>query len=420
MLSEQEKRDLALTIAGEIHPGLTRHGTDEAHAEIASILQSIQNRRDLNPERYASLSDVVKEPAQYSTWSDASGRAVAAQNYSQYTREIDEAIDDYFSGKLESSTPMVTNYWSPSGMLNENGTTAPSWAPAITDRARVGPHVFGTDRSLVDDMQKLWIESRIAAPYLGAPVPTGKGVSQSDYAVDALASNTQSPFTSQFAPGQASSMPWSDSFAPAPEYVPSTPAASRFDQTFRRSFPTEPQRPPLTPGTSDTARTAAYRGLADTLAQAGVGGLNGQATPQSREAFDDNGKADVRLDHSPMPEQTEFDEPYAAQDFTVPTPKPAPPVFAAPVPTPAPRNRIGVQDPPTATHPPRSVPIPTPRPTNGQTGNAVLDGRKRVAELLVRRYLSPAGRSMGIEMISPGRKAVARALLKAQVTTRPS
>jgi hypothetical protein len=224
------------------------------------------------------------------------------------------------------------------------------------------------------------------------------------------------PPRSDYSTGPLDPAPWADSFAPTSQYAPRTAPRSRFDQTFRHRFPTEPQRPPMTPGTSDTARTAAYRGLADTLAQAGVGGLNGQATPRSRDASDDIGSADERMDHSSMPEPTEFDEPNAAQDFTVPTPKPAPPVFATPVPTPAPRNRMDVQVPITVPPPPRSVPIPTPRPRNGQTGDAVLNGRKRVAELLVRRYLSPAGRSMGIEMTSPGRRAVARALLKAQAT----
>jgi hypothetical protein len=392
----------------------------------------------------ASLGDVSVADAVYGSGGALYGQFSFA-NPGEYSKTIGDAprndptgwasaiavAQDALQGKTTDPTGGASHYYNPN-------IRVPGWASTMPKTTKIGNHQFhkasdAETRSVtrasafsghrrepgVGHMQP-GIFGHDVMSALHVLVPTGKAVSQVDHAVNALASNTESQFTSQFAPGQASSMPWTDSFAPAPEYVPSTPAASRFDQTFRRSFPTEPQRPPMTPGTSDTARTAAYRGLADTLAQAGVSGLNGQATPQSREAFEDNGKADVRLDHSPMPEQTEFDEPYAAQDFTIPTPKPAPPIFAAPVPAPAPRNRIGVQDPPTATHPTRSVPIPTPRPTNGQTGNAVLDGRKRVAELLVRRYLSPAGRPMGIEITSPGRKAVARALLKAQATAQPS
>lgn len=63
MPSEQEKRNLALTIAGEIHPGMAKYGTELAREEIANILASIENRYDLGgSHKYATRSDVVKAP----------------------------------------------------------------------------------------------------------------------------------------------------------------------------------------------------------------------------------------------------------------------------------------------------------------------------------------------------------------------
>ena len=191
MLSKKEKHDLALTIAGEIHPGLSPYGTQENRFEIANILATIENRFRINrpaafgkthqlaTNAYRSRSDVVKQPQQYSTWNDEIGRSRAKQNYSLFSSEIERAIGDFYRGRLEAGSPYATHYWAPAGMLRESGKSEPSWASAIDHQVRIGPHIFGTAKGLLDDAMVAAIEHN------GGAVPTKRGYAASDRLRDA-------------------------------------------------------------------------------------------------------------------------------------------------------------------------------------------------------------------------------------------
>jgi hypothetical protein len=142
-LTAQERRDLALTIAGEIDPRLTPYGTPESAQEIAAILGTIENRYALGYFRHGSRSDVVKAPKQYSTWNDAEGRRVARDNYDAYKEHIDRAVNEYADGYLKSPAPGATHYWAPRAMQALTGSPDPYWARDIAVRAPVGAHIFG-------------------------------------------------------------------------------------------------------------------------------------------------------------------------------------------------------------------------------------------------------------------------------------
>lgn len=106
----------------------------------------------------------------------------------------------------------------------------------------------------------------LGAPQITPPAPQGSQPTRSD-----------------FPTGPLNPEPWQDQFAPAPQYAPRTASQERFDETFTRSIPMGPKAPSLTPGTSNTAQVAAYRGLADSMAQAGVGSIGGRYAEQSPE-----------------------------------------------------------------------------------------------------------------------------------------
>ena len=112
-LTDAERRDIALTIAGEIHPGLSRYGTEATRREIAAILGVIENRSALDGK---SVSDIVHADKQFSTWNTDEDKQRALTNYADYKSDIDKAIDDYFSGYLESPVPDATQYYAPGGM----------------------------------------------------------------------------------------------------------------------------------------------------------------------------------------------------------------------------------------------------------------------------------------------------------------
>lgn len=164
-LSAQDRRNLGLTIAGEIHPGLSPYGTAKNRNEIAGILGVVSNRFSINKpgvfgktaqaarNAYRTITDVVKQPSQFSTWNTVRDRNIAKANYAKYSTQINAAIDDFLNGTLASPVPDATHYWSPQGMMNIAGVRAPSWANRIDDQTEIGAHVFGTAKSLVDDLE---------------------------------------------------------------------------------------------------------------------------------------------------------------------------------------------------------------------------------------------------------------------------
>ena len=123
-LSQQERHDIALTIAGEIDPRITHYGTATVRREMASILGVIENRSAL---RKKSLSEIVHQPSQFSTWNTKKGRRNARNNYAKYGVEIDAAVDDYFAGYLRSPVHNATHYWAPKAMLALTGSPEPYW-----------------------------------------------------------------------------------------------------------------------------------------------------------------------------------------------------------------------------------------------------------------------------------------------------
>lgn len=376
MLTEQEKQDLALTIAGEIHPGFTRYGTEEAREEIAKILASIENRYDLAESgRYTTRSDVVKAPKQYSTWNTKTERAVAQQNYRNFKEHINSAVEDFYNGKLQATAPHATNYWSPVGMRHITGgrRSEPKWGPSVINRTTTGPHVFGTHKTLVDDLQTLEINSRIAGPEHGAPLPTGRGVTLNEHLAERIENYPEPVWSDQFAPGPQSApksaiaptpvrsdyptgptnpAPWQDPYAPAPQYAPRTAS---------------PAHGAVMPGTSKASKMAAYRGLADTMAQAGVAGLDGRSMPRPQFETERFGRGDIEGGLFALPQMSGPNARINAPDIrSVPTPATRP---AQHRPTARPglpgANSIPkpIKRPEPPQRPPVSPPVPTDRPS---------------------------------------------------------
>src|SRR3982751_2631245 len=90
-LTPQQRRDLALTIAGEIDPRYSPYGAANTGREIAAILGVIENRSTLGNK---SLSHIIHEHKQFSTWNTSKDRRNAQQLYAKYATQIDSAIDD--------------------------------------------------------------------------------------------------------------------------------------------------------------------------------------------------------------------------------------------------------------------------------------------------------------------------------------
>ena len=67
----------------------------------------------------------------------------AADQYADHNKDIYKAIDDYFSGYLESPVPNATHYWAPKAMMETTGSPDPSWGSSVQHKTRVGAHVFG-------------------------------------------------------------------------------------------------------------------------------------------------------------------------------------------------------------------------------------------------------------------------------------
>ena len=103
---------------------------------------------------------------------------------------------------------------------------------------------------------------------------------------------------SDYPAGPTNPSPWTDQFAPAPTYAPRTASTERFDEAFTRSIPMGLRSVPMTPGVSDSARRAAYGGLADTMLQAGVGGLDGRLAEQSKSGYEDYGQPRLKFGFS--------------------------------------------------------------------------------------------------------------------------
>ncbi len=273
-LSPQDRQNLGLTIAGEIDPGLTAYGTEAARQEMAAIMGVVENRSMLSNK---SISQTVKSPNQFTTWSDAGKRKTAATNYAQNKAAIDEAIAAYEAGTLTSPVPNATHYWSPVGMLaiTNKQRAAPSWAKKIDNQTKIGPHVFGTERGMLTKLQ----EARMFAN-LNPPTPTSR-----------------------------------------PSYVDPAFAAYAEASFSRNAAPTSPI------GMNETTKQS-YAQMAESLSAAGLIGLDGR-TPYSKDKVSIAAPSAARFGYAapglsmPSPERFGY-APKAAVNFSGPVSPAAP------------------------------------------------------------------------------------------------
>lgn len=188
-ISATDRENLALTLAGEIDPSYTDWSSPKGRQEAANILGTIDMRRQVNiPGRFGSpkvggkrisayddYSSVVHQESQYSTWNDKAKRDVAKGNLAEFGDSIYSVVDDYFSGRLATTTPEATHY------LNER-IANPSWAKSYTKLEDVGPHSFYTDKDWFGGFPEA------ATAYLG-----GQPVAPEVEAVNQFAVNSSTP-----------------------------------------------------------------------------------------------------------------------------------------------------------------------------------------------------------------------------------
>jgi hypothetical protein len=143
--TEQELRDLAMTLAGEIDQRRSPITDPQTRIEAANILATVVNRfstdepRRFGPspiENYGSYSDVVRNARQYNAWM---GQHVGTtqRNYDANRNFWDGAVKDFFAGDLQPSAPNATHYHA--------DFVQPSWSRSIDRVAQAGPHVFYND-----------------------------------------------------------------------------------------------------------------------------------------------------------------------------------------------------------------------------------------------------------------------------------
>jgi hypothetical protein len=143
--TEQELRDLAMTLAGEIDQRRSPITDPQTRIEAANILATVVNRfstdepRRFGPspiENYDSYSDVVRNARQYNAWM-GQHLDTTRRNYDANRDFWDEAVKDFFAGDLQPSAPNATHYHA--------DFVEPSWSRAIDPVAQTGPHIFYND-----------------------------------------------------------------------------------------------------------------------------------------------------------------------------------------------------------------------------------------------------------------------------------
>lgn len=171
--TEQELRDLAMTLAGEIDQRRSPISDPQTRVEAANILATVVNRFSTDEPRrfgrsqvrnYDSYSDVVRNAGQYNAWM---GQHVSTtrRNYDANRDFWDSAVKDFFSGELQPSAPNATHYHA--------DFVSPDWAREYDPVAQAGPHIFYNDEAY---MGRPLGQSRpsytMAAPALAQQRPT--------------------------------------------------------------------------------------------------------------------------------------------------------------------------------------------------------------------------------------------------------
>lgn len=148
--TDQELRDLAMTLAGEIDPSKSPYNDPQTRTEAANILAVVINRYSMgrptmiggyDVEEFNSYSDVVLTPEQFNAWS-SSDIDRTRQNYSANTDFFHNIVLDFFDGELRPTFPDATHYhadhvnprWATNLRKTENGLLGST-----------GPHIFYSD-----------------------------------------------------------------------------------------------------------------------------------------------------------------------------------------------------------------------------------------------------------------------------------
>jgi hypothetical protein len=133
--TEQERQAMARTIAGELGPKSLKALAAQdpnAMAEVANMVASMENR--VAAAKYGTVNAML-DPTQYNSLMDKN-MAVTNQNYGLYGPQIDQAVNNFYSGLNNPTNFGITNYYNAS-------LVDPSWAGAMQNPAAVGQHVFG-------------------------------------------------------------------------------------------------------------------------------------------------------------------------------------------------------------------------------------------------------------------------------------
>lgn len=128
--SADDRKAMAMTLAGEIDPSKTKIGTEDFTNEAHAITSTIDNRVD----KYGSVAGVLGSPKQYSTWNNTAAANTAINNYNKNPEAYDNAVRSYYAD--DKNKLGFTNYHA--SYVN------PGWSKDMKDVQAVGAHIFGT------------------------------------------------------------------------------------------------------------------------------------------------------------------------------------------------------------------------------------------------------------------------------------
>lgn len=162
--SDDEKKDLAQTIAGEMSAQHIDPNNPDDMAEAAAIASTAVNRDEKTP---GGLSDALHEPSQYSAWNNDESAKIAKDNYAKNPAAYDGFVDKFFSDP--SFRGPYTNYYNPD-------IANPGWSTGLTDKQKIGDHLFGVDPSkavgthpLTDDQKEQIERDNINTSFTNSP-----------------------------------------------------------------------------------------------------------------------------------------------------------------------------------------------------------------------------------------------------------
>jgi hypothetical protein len=128
--TDQDRRLMAATLAGEIDFSKTDLDTPEGIQEARGILSTMENRRN----QYGSIKEAVLSPNQYSTWNTDTAANTAMNNYRQKKSILDKVVNDYIADPKGNLG--YTHYYNAS-------LVSPGWGQDLQGVTSIGPHTFG-------------------------------------------------------------------------------------------------------------------------------------------------------------------------------------------------------------------------------------------------------------------------------------